>query len=307
MPPDTPPGWFRSAPPPTTASITVDGARIHLEVRGSETAPTVVLVHGGAAHTGWWAGVAPWLATDHRVVALDLSGHGRSDRRETYHVETWAAEVVAAAEAAGGAGRPVVIGHSMGGFVTLVVAAHHGAALDGAIILDTPVMRPDPESAEGRRGGMFRAPKTYPDLATAMAHFHLVPPQPVVTPWLVAEVARQSLVETPAGWGWRFDPRVFTARPGPAQPSAFAPLLAGTACRFAVVVGERSALVGADIRAYMAELLAGSPAARAGVPFVLVPEAHHHLLLDQPLATATALRTVLATWRPVGVAPSVDG
>jgi pimeloyl-ACP methyl ester carboxylesterase len=58
----------------------------------------------------------------------------------------------------------------------------------------------------------------------------------------------------------------------------------------------------------MAELLAGSPAAVAGVPFVEVPEAEHHVLLDQPIALITALRAVFGTWRPVGVAPApVDG
>jgi hypothetical protein len=50
--------------------------------------------------------------------------------------------------------------------------------------------------------------------------------------------------------------------------------------------------------------LAGSPAAVAGVPFVEVPEAHHHLILDQPLAVITAIRAVLATWQPVGEPPA---
>jgi hypothetical protein len=53
----------------------------------------------------------------------------------------------------------------------------------------------------------------------------------------------------------------------------------------------------------MAELLADSPAAVAGVPFVEVPEAQHHVLLDQPLALVTALRAVFGSWRPVGASP----
>ena len=73
----------------------------------------------------------------------------------------------------------------------------------------------------------------------------------------------------------------------------------------AIVKGARSSIVDDDVRAYMAELLADSPAAAAGVPFVEVPEAQHHLLLDQPLAVVTALRAVTATWHPVGVGPPV--
>jgi pimeloyl-ACP methyl ester carboxylesterase len=98
---------------------------------------------------------------------------------------------------------------------------------------------------------------------------------------------------------------VFTARLGPSRPSEVArELLRRVACRVAVVTGARSAIVDAEVRAYMAELLEGSPAATAGIPFVEIPEAHHHLLLDQPIATVTAIRAILATWRPVGAAPA---
>jgi pimeloyl-ACP methyl ester carboxylesterase len=273
----------------------------------------LVLVHGGAAHAHWWSHLAPQLVDTHRVVALDLSGHGDSAWRETYRASTWADEVLAVAEtetrpdpAADGGRRPVIVGHSMGGFVTIVAAARHGAALEGAIVLDAPVRRLDPESEEARRRGrnMFRAPKTYPDLDTAVEHFHLVPPQPSTNPWLLDHVARRSLRRTDGGWRWKFDPRLFTHRSGPDRPDEFGPELARAACRLAIVNGERSAIVDDDVIAHMQLLVAGSPAGAAGVPFVKVPEAHHHLLLDQPLATVTALRAILATWRPVGATPS---
>jgi pimeloyl-ACP methyl ester carboxylesterase len=303
--PQEAPAWFvrALACAPEEGETTVDGVRIHHLAWGQRDRPTLVLVHGGAAHARWWAALAPLLAVDRRVVALDLSGHGDSGRRAVYPVTTWVDEVLAVAEAAGGSGRPVVAGHSMGGFVTIVAAATRGPDLEGAIVLDAPVRRPDPESAEGRDGRMFRAPKTYPDLETAVAHFHLVPSQPTVNPWIVDQVARDSLREGPDGWTWRFDPRVFTRREGPSRPSEFGPELARAACRIAIVNGQRSAIVDDDVRAYTAELLAGSPAAAAGVPVIEVPEAHHHLLLDQPLATVTALRAVLAAWAPIGAPP----
>lgn len=303
---DGPPGWFLTAldHAPEVGAVEVEGARIATLAWGPRDAPTVVLVHGGAAHAYWWSAIAPSLTPDHRVVALDLSGHGDSDHRERYRVATWAQEILAAAASAGGRGRPTVVGHSMGGFMTIVVAANHGDALEGAIVMDAPVSRPDPESAEGRGGRMFRAPKAYPDLATAVDHFHLVPPQPCDNPWLLDHVARHSLRQQDDGtWTWKFDPRLFVDRDGPSHPSEFAPQLAKVSCRLAIVNGERSDIVDDDVRAHMSEVLAGSPAASAGVPFIEVPEARHHLLLDQPLATITALRGVLASWRPVGVWP----
>ncbi|MEX2329048.1 MAG: alpha/beta hydrolase [Nitriliruptoraceae bacterium] len=299
------PDWFLRAARDVgeSATIEVEGARIHHLAWGSRAAPTLVLVHGGAAHARWWQALAPLLAVHHRVIAIDLSGHGDSDRRDEYHPQQWVREVLAVAEHAGGVGRPVVVGHSMGGFVTIVAAAHHGSSLDGVIVLDVPIRRPDPESDDTRAGRMLRAPKTYPDRATAREHFHLVPPQPCDNTWLVDHVAHHSLREVDGGWTWKFDPAVFVARRGPRIPSDFAADLAHAACRVAICNGARSTIVDQHVRDYMAELLEGSPAGAAGVPFVEVPEAHHHLMLDQPLATVTAIRAVLATWRPVGAPP----
>ena len=63
----------------------------------------------------------------------------------------------------------------MGGFVCITTAVHHGDRLAGAIILDSPVRKPDPESEEGARGKAFRNPKIYPDVKTAVEHYRLVP------------------------------------------------------------------------------------------------------------------------------------
>nr|WP_325232042.1 alpha/beta hydrolase [Egicoccus sp.] len=306
----TAPAWFLAAleDRPEEHHLEVEEARITYLAWGTPGRPVLVLVHGGAAHARWWAHLGPLLAEEHRVVAIDLSGHGDSDHREHYRADQWAREVMAVADAERAEGRaPVVVGHSMGGFVTIVAAAEHGHALAGAIVLDSPVRRPDPESEEGRRRGpnMFRQPKAYPDLEAGVEHFHLVPPQPTENPWLTREVARHSLRRWDDGsWRWKFDPKVFVERTGPSQPSDYAADLRRAACRLAIVSGARSAIVDEDVISHMRELVAGSPAAYAGVPFVRVPEAHHHLLLDQPLATVTALRAILATWRPVGAQPA---
>lgn len=305
-PDDPAPDWFGRvvAAPVDRFAVDVEGVRIVAMAWGALGAPTLVLVHGGAAHAQWWAPLAPLLADRFRVIALDMSGHGDSGRRDVYSVTTWAQEVLAVAAAGGGSGRPVIVGHSMGGFVTIATAALHGSELDGAVVIDAPVRRPDPETVEGVSGGMFRAPKVYADLEEGMRHFHLVPPQTCANGWLVAHVARHSLHAVEGGVTWKFDPGVFTRRSGPNSPSDYGSLLARAACRIAVVNGADSAIVSDDVRAYMAELLADSPAAVAGIPFVEVPEAQHHVLLDQPLALVTALRAVFGAWSPVGVAPA---
>lgn len=310
-PPDpqlAPPGaptWFADGlrEPVETGRTEVDGAGVAWVAWGRRSDPTMVLVHGGAAHARWWTAVAPSLARHHRVVALDLSGHGDSDHRSAYDATQWAEEVLAVGQDAGGTGRPLVVGHSMGGLVVIALAAAHGPQLAGAVVLDAPVRRPDPETEEGQIGRMFRAPKRYPDLETALAHFHLVPPQPCENDWLLRYIGAQSLRPGPDGWSWKFDPGVFSARRGPSYPEVFGPELARAGCRVAIVNGERSSIVDEDVRAHMTSLLADSPAAAAGVPVLDVPFAHHHLLLDQPLAVVTAIRGVVAAWRPLGRAP----
>lgn len=282
------PDWFRRAlaDKPEEARVDVLGAPIHYLRWGDPEKPGIVLVHGGAAHAHWWSFIAPLLTSQYHVVALDLSGHGDSGRRSEYRREVWADEVMAVARHARIVGAPLLVGHSMGGIVCIGAAARFGDRLAGAIIVDSPVRRPDPESEEGTRGRAFRNPKTYGDFETAVAKFRLIPPQPCENPWILDHVARHSLHRTPAGWTWKFDPVVFRR----ATPEAIAENLSQVRCRVALFRGELSDLVTPDVADYMYELL------DRNAPLVEIPQAHHHLLLDQPLAFVSALRAILADW-----------
>lgn len=286
------PGWFRAAlaDEPAEGTAVVAGCAVHHLSWGDRGAPGIVLVHGGAAHARWWSHVAPLLAARgrHHVVALDLTGHGESGWRQRYDLATWSAEVMAVVEDTGMAPAPVVVGHSMGGFVAIGAAAEHGDALAGAIVVDSPVRAPDPESAEGRGGRAFRRPRAYPTLDEAMRHFHLIPRQPPPPAHVVDHVARHSLQRTERGWTWRFDPSIFTRRER--QPGDYGEELSRVRCRIAVVHGELSSIVDEAVTDYMAERLGRT------APFVEVPQAHHHLILDQPLAFVTAVRALLADW-----------
>lgn len=282
----TAPGWFTRAlaDAPRRLTVEVEGCPINVLDWGDAGKPGVVFVHGGAAHARWWDHLAPQFPWYH-VVALDLSGHGDSGRRERYSHLQWAAEVVAVAEAAGFPGPPVVVGHSLGGLVTIQTAATYGDRIAGAVIVDSPVRRPDPESEEGTQGRAFRAPGVYPDLDEALDHFRLIPPQPVPEPWVLDHIARHSLHETPGGWTWKFDPHLFSH-----ALVAMNEQLAAVRCRVAVLRGEHSVIVPMDTAEYMYELMGRLS------PVVTIPEAHHHLILDQPLSFVSALRTLLADW-----------
>ena len=282
------PQWFTDAisSPIQKRTVTVTGCPINYLVWGEPDRAPLVLVHGGAAHAMWWSFLAPELARHYYVIAPDLSGHGDSGRRESYPGEGWADEVIAVSADAANGRLPVLVGHSMGGLVSIAAAAIHGERLAGAIIVDAPVRKPDPESEAGRGGKTFRTPKTYPDLPTAMSHFRLIPEQPCEHGFILEHIARHSLVQTENGWTWKFDPKVFL-RASSRPPRDY---LTRVRCRVALIRGEFSAIVPPETSQYMVELL------DRNAPLVEIPQAHHHLMLDQPLAFIAAVRALLTDW-----------
>ncbi len=296
---ETAPRWFAVAlaDEPAEREVDVEGTPIRYLSWGNRGKPGLVFVHGGAAHAQWWSFIAPMFTENWHPIALHLSGHGDSGRRDSYSHETWAREVMAVARDAGFPGPPVVVGHSLGGMVTIQTAATYGDDLAGAVIVDAPVRRPDPESVEGRSGRAFRAPGVYATLENAVDHFRLIPPQPCDNTYIVDYIARTSLHETPKGWTWKFDPQLFKGTLVPLRDQ-----LASVRCRVALFMGERSVVVPPDTAAYMYDLMGRI------APVIAIPEAHHHLMLDQPLAFVAALRTLLADWNhSIGFSRDWDG
>lgn len=112
------------------------GVALHLE-RYAGRLPPVLLVHGLASNLRLWDGVARQLAiTGHEVVAVDLRGHGQSDRPDDgYGVATVAGDVAALIEALS-LDRPVVAGQSWGGNVVLELAWRQPQLVAGLALVD---------------------------------------------------------------------------------------------------------------------------------------------------------------------------
>ncbi len=275
------PGWFvrAIAQRPEIRSAEVEGARINYRVWGEVGRPGLVLVHGGSAHSGWWDHVAPQL-TSHRVVALDLSGHGDSDRRPQYDLATWAREVLAVA-AAEGLDKPVVVGHSMGGWVSATLGGLYGDRITAIAILDSPLNDQPPE--EARMQERRQPTRVYESIEQAMLRFKTIPPQDVVLPYVQAHMGPQSLRPVEGGWTWKFDPLLFGRR------ILLRELLATLGCPAALFRSEHG-LVTPEMAEEMAQIASNHFAV------VDVPAAGHHPMLDQPLALVTGLRTLFTFW-----------
>jgi pimeloyl-ACP methyl ester carboxylesterase len=284
------PQWFKDALAigPESRFVEVAGARIHYLRWGDRARPGLLLVHGNAAHAHWWDFIAPFLARDYNVAAIDLSGMGDSDWRQNgYAMETFAREELAVCEDAGMFKLdepPVIVGHSFGGFVTMLTGGLYGDRLAGVVIVDSPVNPPDRPGGPPKRA--IKPHNVYPSLAAAMARFRLMPPQTSENLYLVDWVARNSLKEVAGGFTWKFDPAIWQRF----SIGDTAERLKATRCRIAVLRGEHSVLLPPQIGEYMFNLLGRS------APMVEIPQAQHHIMLDQPLALVAALRALLADW-----------
>jgi pimeloyl-ACP methyl ester carboxylesterase len=106
--------------------------------------PPLLLVHGwGCDHT-FMAPQFTRFCGDHRVVTVDLRGHGQSDKpRQRYTIPAFAEDLAWVCRDRD-LERPVVIGHSMGGAIALELASEEPGQLAGIVLLDTAVL-PAPE------------------------------------------------------------------------------------------------------------------------------------------------------------------
>jgi pimeloyl-ACP methyl ester carboxylesterase len=278
-----PPAWFSAAlaTPVTQRTTMVDGATIAYRTWGEPGGRGIMLVHGGAAHSRWWDHIGPLLADGRLVVALDLSGHGDSARRESYSLDHWAREVRAVAEDAGIATPPAVVGHSLGGLVTLRAAALFGPGIEGAVAVDSPIREMSPEEHAAMEHRAFGGLRVYPSKEAILARFRPVPDQPVLG-YIADHVAATSIREADGGWTWKWDPAIFSRQVPPT-------LLARLDCRVALFRAEHG-MVSTEMSDVMYDRL-GRVA-----PVIEIPAAGHHVMLDQPIALVAAIRTLLSNW-----------
>ncbi|MBN0048329.1 alpha/beta hydrolase [Streptomyces actuosus] len=127
------------APARELTAVSADGARLHVEMHGpvdDPAAPTVVLAHGWTCSTAFWAAQIRLLAADHRVIAYDQRGHGRSPASPACSTRALAddLEAVLAATLAPGE-KAVIAGHSMGGMTVMAASAREAFREHAAAVL----------------------------------------------------------------------------------------------------------------------------------------------------------------------------
>jgi len=280
----TTPAWFIEATQAhgESKTVRVRDALIHYRVWNPGADRVVLLVHGAAANTHWWDHIAPFIAKDLRVVALDLSGHGDSGWRDAYSVADWGHEVAGVIGNEKAEGKCVIVAHSLGGLVAHQ-AIHQGLeAISGLIILDSHLsMRSDDEIAERKQRA--KPTRIFESRTEAMRAYRTRPHQLVTLAYVKGHVAEKSLRAVEGGWTWKFDPRIYhraehtidIVRPLPC-PGIF--VRAGHGSVSDAALRELEQRWGGTVSAFD------------------IPEAGHHLMFDVPIALISALRAALHAW-----------
>jgi pimeloyl-ACP methyl ester carboxylesterase len=126
---------------PVTAAVSLlplDGGDIHVCQDGPRDAPALLLIHGSGASSLSWQAMVPPLAASHRVVRIDLLGHGRSAQPAdgAYGIPEQADRAARVLELLD-TGPAVVVGHSSGGYTAVALAERHPGLVRGLVLVNT--------------------------------------------------------------------------------------------------------------------------------------------------------------------------
>jgi pimeloyl-ACP methyl ester carboxylesterase len=178
----------------------IDGVPIWYEEHGDATGPPLVALHGGiVTFEGSFGAVLPWLTRGHRVIGVELQGHGHTpDTGRAMSLERFADDVAELIERVAGGGPVDVWGFSLGALTATSLALRHPAKI-GRLVLAASNIRPDgyhPEITAPEQDDP-RLP-TEEEFATWRADYDAVAPNPAdFFPFLER---MQPVVHDFAGW-----------------------------------------------------------------------------------------------------------
>lgn len=262
--------------------IVVNDLRLHYREWGAPTAPAVALLHGGSAHAHWWHLFAP-ACQGYRFLALDFRGHGDSAHASppAYQIDDYADDVAAVVDRLG---LPSIdlIGHSLGAMVATAYASRHSHRVHSLVVVDSGLHITPSGARYLKRLRHFPQP-VYRDRQQAIQRFRLLPVRTAASREALAELAGHGIYQRPDGrWSFKFDREAI----GPNGTQNLVSALALVRCPILFVRGALSTVFsGAALEA----LRTVAPHAEA----VEIPNAHHHVMLDNPVAFEKAVQSFL--------------
>lgn len=198
------------------ASLLVRGARVALRMWGEDAAPPVLAMHGWLDNAASFDAIAP-LLTGHRVVAVDLPGHGMSDHRPPglpYHYVDWVTDVTAIADTLGWQ-RFSILGHSMGAGIGCLFAGTFPDRVRSLVLLDGlgPLTAEAPDAPERLATSIRRllaadAKTPKPLVSRRFAAERMCEVVPGLSLSAAEHLLERGMREVDGGVVWRADPRL---------------------------------------------------------------------------------------------------
>ena len=278
--------WFNESllSTPMENFVEVEGAKIHYLTWGDTKNPGLFFIHGFSANAHWWDFIAPAFIEDYCVVAIDLSGSGDSDHRETYSQEMYANEMKAVCDEMDWESADF-IAHSMGGSISLNATSLYPEIFKSLYLLDSIViLPPDKVRNYSSNRSMIRADFIYEDEASAVESFRLIPPQPCRNEFLLNHIAINSYKQTEEGWLLKSDGKMMRTY----QSKDLTDTLMAIQCPIYIVYGLMSQIFTQEILDYTV-YVGNIPHDRV----VGIPGTMHHLFVDDPLSVIEELKKLL--------------
>ncbi len=239
----------------------------------------LVFLHAFPLSKAMWAPQVEGLKSSHRVITLDLRGHGESDTRLwNFTLDDYAADVIGLLDHLN-LSQAVCIGLSMGGYILFSLYRNYSDRIQAMILADT---RAQADSEEGKAGRQAMAQVANKKGANAIANLMLPKLLALSTiqqhPNMVEQV-REMILQAPSS-GIISDLMAMAARPDSTD------LLPMISCPTLIIVGENDVATPVAESQYMADRIQGST-------MVKIPEAGHLSNFEQPENFNQALQSFL--------------
>ena len=266
--------------------VQVDNVRLHIQDYGAAGKPPMLCLHGGAANAHWYDFVAEGFNADYHVRAVDLRGHGDSEWDKSiapnYNYTRHAADIHELTEKLD-LRDFILVGHSMGGMVSIVYAASYPGRAKALIVVDSNLAM-TPERIAGFNAVSNRTGRDYATQAEFIANYRVRPGGSGAPPQALRHIARHSGRQFEDGrWRHKVDRRVYADRElidsfGQWDKIRIPALL---------MKGGRSVRMTPEA---ITEVKSRAPQVKT----TLVPDADHHITLDNPAGFLRAAKGFLA-------------
>ena len=264
-----------------------DDLKLHHLDWGNHGKHPIVLVHGSRLHAHVWNDFSRRFSDRYNVIALDQRGHGDSawGPQDGYQMENFYQDLRAVVEARE-LSRFTLIGHSLGGRVSMLFAHRHPELLERLVLVDITPGRPA-VVARGEVSDEDRtAPGEFDSSEDALVHLkRLMPRAPAP---LVEESVRHGLRRTDDGrYTWKYDPAFLSGRRSRANAVDLWSAVASIPTPTLLQYGSESNVVSRELAARMGETMPRCTVER-------IEGAGHGLFTDQPEAFAESVERFFA-------------